>query len=304
MPEVVTYPGARAPDRTRTVDSHGLRIAVHEWGEADAPPIAAAHGGFDFARTYSRFAPVLADAGWRVVTWDQRGHGDSDRASLYSWDADLRDAVAVVNSISDAPMPVMGHSKGAGVMMQFAAALPHRVTAMVSLDGVATRRSMPDVPDHERTKLLAGELAGWLDFRRSVVDRQRRPDTLDGLAARRARMNPRLSQDWLRYLVSVGAREDPDGWRWKIDPALRMGGFGPWRPEWGLSRLPGLGSPMLAIMGLQPEMMGWGSRPEEVEEWLPPASQVVAMDDVGHFVHIEQPDRVAKVVLQFLEDVQ
>jgi pimeloyl-ACP methyl ester carboxylesterase len=304
VPEVVTYPGARAPDRTRTVDSHGLRIAVHEWGEADAPPIAAAHGGFDFARTYSRFAPVLADAGWRVVTWDQRGHGDSDRASLYSWDADLRDAVAVVNSISDAPIPVMGHSKGAGVMMQFAAALPHRVTAMVSLDGVATRRSMPDVPDHERTKLLAGELAGWLDFRRSVVDRQRRPDTLDGLAARRARMNPRLSQDWLRYLVSVGAREDPDGWRWKIDPALRMGGFGPWRPEWGLSRLPGLGSPMLAIMGLQPEMMGWGSRPEEVEEWLPPASQVVAMDDVGHFVHIEQPDRVAKVVLQFLEDVQ
>jgi pimeloyl-ACP methyl ester carboxylesterase len=304
VPEVVTYPGARAPDRTRTVDSHGLRIAVHEWGEADAPPIAAAHGGFDFARTYSRFAPVLADAGWRVVTWDQRGHGDSDRASLYSWDADLRDAVAVVNSISDAPMPVMGHSKGAGVMMQFAAALPHRVTAMVSLDGVATRRSMPDVPDHERTKLLAGELAGWLDFRRSVVDRQRRPDTLDGLAARRARMNPRLSQDWLRYLVSVGAREDPDGWRWKIDPALRMGGFGPWRPEWGLSRLPGLGSPMLAIMGLQPEMMGWGSRPEEVEEWLPPASQVVAMDDVGHFVHIEQPDRVAKVVLQFLEDVR
>jgi pimeloyl-ACP methyl ester carboxylesterase len=239
-----------------------------------------------------------------VVTWDQRGHGDSDRASLYSWDADLRDAVAVVDSISDAPMPVMGHSKGAGVMMQFAAALPHRVTAMVSLDGVATRRSMPDVPDHERTKLLAGELAGWLDFRRSVVDRQRRPDTLDGLAARRARMNPRLSKEWLRYLVSVGAREDPDGWRWKIDPALRMGGFGPWRPEWGLSRLPGLGSPMLAVMGLQPEMMGWGSRPEEVEEWLPPASQVVAMDDVGHFVHIEQPDRVAKVVLQFLEDVQ
>ena len=117
-------------------------------------------------------------------------------------------------------------------------------------------------------------------------------------------MNPRLSKDWLRYLVSVGAREDPDGWRWKIDPALRMGGFGPWRPEWGLSRLPGLGSPMLAIMGLQPEMMGWGSRPEEVEEWLPPASRVVAMDDVGHFVHIEQPDRVAKVVLQFLEDVQ
>ena len=300
MPEVVTYPGARAPDRTRTVDSHGLRIAVHEWGEADAPPIAAAHGGFDFARTYSRFAPVLADAGWRVVTWDQRGHGDSDRASLYSWDADLRDAVAVVNSISDAPMPVMGHSKGAGVMMQFAAALPHRVTAMVSLDGVATRRSMPDVPDHERTKLVAGELAGWLDFRRSVVDKVRRPDTLDGLAERRARMNPRLSREWLRYLVSVGARHDDDGWRWKIDPALRFGGFGPWRPEWAMFRLPGLGMPLLAVLGTQPEAMGWTTPADEVEPYLPPGSELVVLDDVGHFVHIEQPERIAKLVLGFL----
>ena len=51
-------------------------------------------------------------------------------------------------------------------MVQFAAALPHRVSALVNLDGVPSGRSMPDVPDHERTKLLAGELAGWLDFRR------------------------------------------------------------------------------------------------------------------------------------------
>jgi pimeloyl-ACP methyl ester carboxylesterase len=302
--EVVTFPGACAPDRTRGVLSHGIRIAVHEWGAPDAPPLALAHGGFDFARTYSRFAPVLAGAGWRVVAWDQRGHGDSEHASLYSWEADLRDALAVVDSVGESPLPVVGHSKGAGVMMQFAAALPHRVSAVVSLDGIATRRVMPDVPDHERTKLLAGELAGWLDWRRAVVAKQRRPDTLDGLAARRARMNPRLSPEWLRYLVSVGARHDPDGWRWKIDPALRMGGFGPWRPEWGMSRLPGLGSPMLAVLGLQPEMMGWGTRPEEVEGWLPPGSRLVAMDDVGHFVHIEQPDRVAQLVLEFLDDVR
>ena len=52
-------------------------------------------------------------------------------------------------------------------------------------------------------------------------------------------MNPRLSHEWLRYLVSVGARHDDDGWRWKIDPALRLGGFGPWRPEWAMARLPG-----------------------------------------------------------------
>jgi pimeloyl-ACP methyl ester carboxylesterase len=302
VPETVTFPGARTPDRARTVVSHGVSIAVHEWGDPDAPPIAVAHGGFDFARTYDVFAPLLADAGWRVVSWDQRGHGDSQHAALYSWEADLRDALAVVDTVTDGALAVLGHSKGGAVMVQFAAALPHRVSRIVNLDGLPTRRSMPDVPDHERTKLLAGELGGWLDFRRTVVDKQRRPDTLDGLAGRRAAMNPRLPRDWLRYLVSVGARRDEDGWRWKIDPSLRLGGFGPWRPEWAMSRLPGLGSPMLAVLGMQPERMGWGTPPDEVERYLPRGSELVPLDDVGHFVHIEQPERIAKLVLDFLGD--
>ena len=94
---LVSYPGARAPTAAR-LDAHGLRLAVYEWGDADAPPLLAVHGGFDFARTYDVFAPLLADGGWRVVGWDQRGHGDSEHAALYSWDADLRDAVAVLDT--------------------------------------------------------------------------------------------------------------------------------------------------------------------------------------------------------------
>src|SRR5215471_4074058 len=300
VPEAVTFPRACAPERTRTVVSHGIRIAVHEWGAPDAPPLALMHGGFDFARTFDVFAPLLAAGGWRVVAWDQRGHGDSDHAALYSWDADLRDALAVIDSVTDGPLAVCGHSKGGAIMVQFAAALPHRVAKLVNLDGLPSTRPMPDVADHERTKLLAGELGGWLDFRRSTATRQRRPDTLDGLAERRRVMNPRLSPEWLRYLVSVGARHDDDGWRWKIDPSLRMGGFGPWRSQWSMERLPGLAAPMLAVLGMQPEQMGWTTPTSEVEPFLPAASRVVALEDSGHFVHIEQPDRVAGLVLDFL----
>jgi pimeloyl-ACP methyl ester carboxylesterase len=300
VPEVVTFPGARAPDRTRTVDAHGIGMAVHEWGAPDAPPLALVHGGFDFARTFDVFAPLLAAGGWRVVSWDHRGHGDSDRAALYSWDADLRDAVAVIDSVTAEPLPIVGHSKGAAIMVQFAAALPHRVGRFVNLDGLPSGRSMPDVPDHERTKMLAGELGSWLDFRRTAADRQRRPDTLDGLAERRALMNPRLSREWLRYLVSVGARKDADGWRWKIDPAMRMGGFGPWRPGWAMDRLPGLGFPMLAVTGTEPERMGFGPPPEGIERYFPPGARLVVLDGVGHFVHIEQPEAVADLALDFL----
>jgi pimeloyl-ACP methyl ester carboxylesterase len=298
--EAVGYPGARGPDRTRAVVSHGIRLAVHEWGDIQAPPVVLAHGGFDFARTFDVFAPMLVQAGWRVVAWDQRGHGDSEHSALYSWEADLRDAVAVVDSVSSDPLPIVGHSKGGGITVQFAAALPHRVSHLVNLDGLPSRHSMPDVPDHERTKLMAGELGSWLDFRRSVLGRSRKPGTIDELAERRGRMNPRLSREWLRYLVTVGGRKDADGWRWKIDPALRMGGFGPWRAQWAMARLPGLSMPLLAVLGLQPEAMGSGTQPVDIEPNLPAGARVLGLEDTGHFVHIEKPRRVADLVLDFL----
>lgn len=300
--DLVEYPGARAPDRVREVDAHGIRLAVHEWGGPDAPPLALLHGGFDFARTFDVFAPLLADAGWRVVAWDQRGHGDSEHAALYSWDTDVRDAAAVLATLGPDPVPVIGHSKGGSLLLQVAAALPNRVAKLVNLDGLPSRRNWPDVPDHMRTKLLAGDLAGWLDIRRGAVDAIRKPGTVDELAARRGRMNPRLDPEWLRYLVTVGARQHDDGWRWKIDPSMRMGGFGPWRPEWSMRRLSGLGMPVLAMLGMEVELMGWGTQPEDVQRDLPPNGRLVALDGAGHFVHIEQPERVADIVLDFLDE--
>ncbi len=296
----VTFPGARAPDRAWRINANGIGIATYEWGAPSAPPVLAVHGGFDFARTYDGLAPRLADAGWRVISWDQRGHGDSDRAELYSWDADLRDALAVFDAVGGGPVPVIGHSKGGGMMIQLADAQPYRFSSLVNLDGIPYQSRIPDVAEHTRTKMMAGEVAGWLEHRRTTAAAERRPGTLDELAERRGRMNPRLSHEWLRYLVSVGARHDPDGWRWKIDPSMRFGGFGPWRPEWSVLRLPGLATPFLAVLGRAPEAMGWGTEPDRVLPFLPPGGRCEILDDVGHFVHIEQPDLVAALILDHL----
>src|SRR3954453_15593040 len=126
MTEAVTYPRARRPDRRRWVNDFGVNLAVSEWGDADGPPLLLAHGGFDFAGTFDVFAPLLADAGWRVVSWDQRGHGDSDHAVLYSWDTDARDAIAGLDSTSRQPVPFLGHSKGGSVMTLLVDAYPNR----------------------------------------------------------------------------------------------------------------------------------------------------------------------------------
>lgn len=298
--EVTIPEGARRPDRRRTVDSSGVKISVAEWGDEEAPPLLMAHGGFDFAETLNRFAPMLAAGGYRVISWDQRGHGDSSWAHLYSWDADVRDAAAVLATIPGGPIPFVGHSKGGSLVMSLSEVAPHRVSALVNLDGLPSGNNRPDVSEHERTRMQRDETSAWLEHRRKLSDKQRFPGTIPELAVRRGRMNTRMPTEWLEYLVTVGARHDPDGWRWKLDPTMRFGGFGPWRPEWSMLRLPGLGVPMLGVLGNEPEVMGWGTKEADVVPYLPRGARLVALDGVGHFVHIEQPRLIADMILEFL----
>ncbi len=294
------HPRVELPARRYFIDSHGVAIAVCEWGEADAPPLLLAHGGFDFAHTFCVFAPLLAAAGYRVVAWDQRGHGDSQHTLLYSWEADIRDALAVLDTISWDPVPFVGHSKGGSLLTQLALARPHRVSHLVSIDGMPSRRAQPDVPNHERTRIKARELSSWLDHRRAAWGRQRPSGSVEELATRRARMNPRLPFEWLCFLVTQGACKQASGWRWKIDPALRFGGFGPWRPHWALERLPGLAIPLLGMLCGRREPMGFDSYADDLQPFLPEHSQIVSFDDTGHFIHVEAPDSSAACILEFL----
>ncbi len=293
-----TYPGARRPDASWRVDSDGVSIAAYQWGSDEDPVLLLAHGGFDFAGTMDQLAPRLADAGYRVVSWDQRGHGDSEHAALYSWDADIRDAVSVLDTVSSGAVPVVGHSKGGGLMMSLADVRPDRVAALANLDGLPSARKMADQSDRERTRMMAQQITERLDHRREAHLGTRKPGTIEELAKRRARMNPRLPHDWLCYLVTVGAAQDDDGWRWKLDPSMRFGGFGPHRPEWALHRIPGLNMPFLGVLGSEKEEMGWGTDPSDVTPWLPDGARFEVLEGVGHFVHIEQPDVVAAMILE------
>jgi len=145
-----SLPQAQRPDRTRRVDVGGIEVSVVEWGDEKAQPVLLAHGGFDFAGTFDILGPLLAAAGFRAVAWDQRGHGDSDLAALYTWEADVRDAALVLASLGSAdPVPVLGHSKGGGMVDQLAEVIPHRIGAvinlMASLTNAASRKRLTEL---------------------------------------------------------------------------------------------------------------------------------------------------------------
>jgi pimeloyl-ACP methyl ester carboxylesterase len=182
---------------------------------------------------------------------------------------------------------------------------PGIARAFINLDGMPSQFSAPDINDRERRRMRRADVAAALDRRRRRNELSRRPDTIEGLAGRRAPMNPRLTREWLEYLVTVGARHDDEGWRWKIDPVLHLGGFGPWRPQWSMDHLAALELPFLGVLsGVQDDPMGWKSRRGDIEPFLPPGGQLEFYEEIGHFLHIEQPQFIADLVLEFLRGVR
>ena len=67
-----------------------------------------------------------------------------------------------------------------------------------------------------------------------------------------------------------------------------------------MMRLPDIGVPVLAVLGTEPDPMGWGTLPEDVLSHLPPGGRLAIVEGAGHFVHIEQPHEVAALVLEHL----
>jgi pimeloyl-ACP methyl ester carboxylesterase len=80
---------------------------------------------------FTPLLPLLADAGYDVLTYDQRGQYESGHASDYSLEAYARDALHLVAS-GNGPAHVLGHSFG-GLVAQHAATLDPMAFASLSL---------------------------------------------------------------------------------------------------------------------------------------------------------------------------
>jgi pimeloyl-ACP methyl ester carboxylesterase len=295
------YPGTVGPERSRDFDSRGFRLRLHEWGDPKGEPLVLCHGMWDHSRGFDLFAPRLAER-YRVVAIDARGHGDSDWADSYTHFQDVRDIVRVLQSF-DRPVRLLGHSKGGGQATNAAVAAPEQVHKLVNIEGFGPPKGAFSVPGRPpRVPDSPEAMSGFLDGRRRLSERAEfRPyPALDDLVERRKRSNPRLSTEWLRYFAWHGARRSPEGFTWKADP-LAGSGAGPFRVEWIAPGWRGLRAPMLAMNGKEPDT--WGlSDPETISERLAHVQRFerVEIADAGHFPHMEQPERTARVVLDFL----
>jgi pimeloyl-ACP methyl ester carboxylesterase len=95
------------------------------------PDIVLAHGLTATRRYVVSGSNALPRAGYRLTTYDARGHGTSDPASSYEYADLVEDLAAVIDHLGAERAVVGGASMGAATAVAFALAYPERVRALI-----------------------------------------------------------------------------------------------------------------------------------------------------------------------------
>lgn len=124
----------------KTATTDVLEIAFEEWGPADGSPVVLLHGFPYDVRAFDEVAPILADAGHRVIAPYLRGFGptrflDDDALKSGQQAAIGADLIGLLDALDIDRAVLAGFDWGGRAACIVAALRPERVTGLVSVDG-------------------------------------------------------------------------------------------------------------------------------------------------------------------------
>src|SRR5262245_9427693 len=124
---------ARDPDREGYVERNGVRIFYEVYGQGEPTVVLMPTWSIIHSRHWKMQIPYLARHA-RVVTFDGRGNGRSDRPSepdAYREEEYAADAIAVMDATATERAVLVSLSRGAERALLLAAAHPDRVDRIV-----------------------------------------------------------------------------------------------------------------------------------------------------------------------------
>ena len=299
----------RRPSRTEFVPVRNLRYHVRLWGQpvAGRPPLVLLHGWMDVAASWQFVVDALAQDRF-VVAPDWRGFGLTDGGGVDNyWMPDyLADLEWLLDHYAgDTEVDLVGHSMGGNIAMQYGGVRPQRIRRLVNLEGFGMAVTKPDDAPvrygkwiDELKRLHRGELA---------LAAYTGPE---GVARRLMKTNPRLSPDKAAWLAThwAAARPQADGSaRWQImgEAAHKILNANLYRVDEALALYRRISAPVLAVEAVHDSLKGWwkgGYTLAEYHERLKSVAdaRVELVEDAGHMLHHDQPQRVAALIEAFL----
>jgi pimeloyl-ACP methyl ester carboxylesterase len=249
----------------------------------DGPPVVLLHGLSATRRNVVQGSRTLIKRGYRLISYDARGHGASSPAPRYEYPDLVADLEAVLEHLELESTALVGSSMGAATAMAYTLEHPERVPALVQVTPAYTGYARTGDVDGELWGALAEALDKGVDAFVEVAQPSDIPDRWRAVAreATRQRMERHEHLD----AVAQALREIPSSVAWK-----------------GLEPLSKLEVPVL-IVGSQDDSdslhpLGIA---EEYRRKLPNAELVV--EDKGESPLAWQGARLSNVIADFFERV-
>ncbi|MEW6479971.1 MAG: alpha/beta hydrolase [Pseudomonadota bacterium] len=296
---------ARRPSRSEFIPIRHLDYHVRVWGEPspDRPPLVLVHGWMDVAASWQFMVDALGEDR-HIIAPDWRGFGlTRGPATDNYWFPDyLADLDALLDHYAaDQPIDLVGHSMGGNVVMVYAGVRPQRIRRLVNLEGFGMPATRP--------AQAPGRYAQWLDelkaLRRGDMD-LKAYDSLDGVARRLMKTNPRLTEDKARWLAGEWAQPDDQGhWRILGDPAHKVVNAQLYRLDEVQEVFARITAPLLSVTASDDSLGQWWKGRYTLEEYrqrlkVVPDLREAHLDDAGHMLHHDQPQALARLIETFL----
>ncbi len=280
------------PAHDRFLTANRLRHHLLEW-RGDGPVVLFLHGFLEHAHAWDWVAPRVAGAGFHVFALDWRGHGDSQWIGaggyyhFLDYVADLSDLRRELGE----RVALVAHSMGGGAAVLFAGTEPQHVRALVSIEGLG-------VPDAEPEE-VPGRVAVWINAMRRVAERHRSPLQFENAVVRLRERNPHFSEAMARHMVEHGTHVLEGQRQWKFDPLHQTRSPQPTYVAQARAFWRRVTCPVLYIEGSDSSLR----LPEaDLEERLTALhARRHVLQGAGHHPHLEQPEVLAGVLIDFLK---
>jgi len=299
----------RRISRSEFVPIRNLNYHVRLWGEPGPGkvPLVMVHGWMDVAASWQFAVDAMAHDHY-VIAPDWRGYGLTGSGSPpvdNYWFADyLADLDFLLDHYSpQQPVNLVGHSMGGNIVMLYAGSRPQRIRRLVNLEGFGMAATRPEQ--------APGRYARWMDELKALHRGEKELkhyDSADGVAARLMKTNRRLRQDQADWLARHWARQEADG-RWRIlgDPAHKIINAHLYRVDESLEIFRAIAAPTLSVEASDNSLEQWWQGKYTLAEYherlkAVPHLTCASIDDAGHMLHHDQPEQLARVVENFLEN--
>ncbi|MEO5669673.1 MAG: alpha/beta hydrolase [Ramlibacter sp.] len=313
--------------RHEFVPIRNLNYHVLVWGEpaAGTVPRVLVHGWMDVAASYQFMVDAFAHEQY-VIAPDWRGYGltgaapslldpdatmggQADHGVRYLPEADnywFPDYLADLDFLIDhyspaAPVDLVGHSMGGNVAMMYAGARPARIRRLVNLEWFGMAATRPSQ--------APGRFAKWMDELKALHRGEmelKGYDSAAGVAQRLMKTNKRLGQDKADWLALHWAKPDASGqWRILGDPAHKIINAQLYRVDETLEIYKAIAAPTLAVESGDDNLTKWWQGKYSLAEYherlqMLPDVRTALVQDAGHMLHHDQPERLAGLIDEFL----